>query len=60
MSVQKCAVCERMMHDGDAVIAVVSSVYHSVPSDVLYAIESPTECHKLAHAYCISGDEVEL
>lgn len=60
MSVQKCAVCEHLLQDGDAVTAVVSSVYHSVPSTVLYAIESPTQCHKLAHAFCITGDEVEL
>ncbi len=60
MTAQKCAVCERMIHEGDVIIAVVSSVFHSVPSDVLYAIEQPSECHKMAHEYCISGDEVEL
>ncbi len=60
MSIQRCAVCERMLHDGDEVTAVVSSVFHSVPSEVLYAIEQPTACHKMAHAYCVQGDEVEL
>lgn len=60
MSIQKCAVCERMIHDEDIVTAVVTSIYHSVSSEVLYAIESPTECHKMAHAYCIAGDEVTL
>ncbi len=60
MSIKRCPICEHMIQDGDAITAVVSSVYHSVPSEILYTIESPTECHKIAHAYCIAGDEVEL
>lgn len=58
--IKRCEVCERLLHDGDEVVAVVTSVFHSVPSEVMYAIEQPTGCHKLAHAFCVSPDEVQL
>lgn len=57
---KSCAVCERMLHDGDDIVAVVRSVFHRVPSEVLYAIEQPSECYMMAHSYCKSGDEVTL
>lgn len=52
MSVQRCEGCSRLMHDEDLAIALVKSVFHTVPGGVLYAIEPPTECLSLWHEYC--------
>lgn len=55
-----CCVCERMLHDGDEITAVVSSVYHTIPSNISYAIEQPTACYQMAHADCMPGAGMEL
>ena len=60
MSVKRCAVCERLLQDEDVIIFVGESVYHDVPSQVMYAIEKPTACFDMAHKYCLRGEEVRL
>ncbi len=57
---KSCSVCSRMLHDDDEIIFVGRSVFHAVPSEVLYAIEPPSACYQMAHAYCANGEEVEL
>lgn len=57
---KQCAICSRMIHEGDEITAVVTSVFHRVPSEVLYAIEQPTACYAICHSYCKAGEEVEL
>lgn len=52
MSIQRCSICERIVHDGDAIRAIVRSVFHRVPSEVMYAIEQPSECYEMWHEYC--------
>jgi len=58
--IKKCPICERLFHEGDKITAVVSSVYHTINSSLFYAIERPSECHKMAHEHCIGGEDVEL
>lgn len=55
-----CSVCERMLHDGDSIIFVGKSIYHTILSQTTYAMERPTECYKMCHEYCRSGEEAEL
>lgn len=55
---KKCCVCDRLLHDGDEIVALVRSVFHLVPSDVMYAIEQPSECYEMCHSYCSPKTEV--
>lgn len=49
---KQCSVCERVIHDGEEVIAVVRAEFHDIPSAKSYAITRPTECFDLRHGYC--------
>lgn len=57
MSKKLCEECRRSINDEEPVIALIRSVFHAIPSQVMYALEQPTECRAIWHAHCYEGAE---
>lgn len=56
---KNCDTCSRMIHDEDPIIIVAASVFHEIPSGTVYAVEPPSECYEMHHAYCRPVKELE-
>jgi len=50
--IQICKHCERILREGEEVIATVVAQYKTLGSEKIYAITKPTECLEISHRNC--------
>jgi len=59
MNDKTCPTCDYPFKDGDTIVAMMVSTYHTIPSDVHYAIEQPTRCIEIVHNECFDWEEYD-
>lgn len=52
--VKNCDVCHKELEDEDEIVAAVVTVFHKVPSSVVFAVEKPTSCLRMIHIDCFA------
>lgn len=50
--IKSCDVCHKELEDEDEIVAAVVTVFHKVPSSVVFAVERPTDCLRMIHMTC--------
>lgn len=53
---RECYICHGMLREDDEIVAAMVTRYHEIPSQVLYAVENPSDCLGLVHRNCY-GEE---
>lgn len=59
MSIQICPICDYKIEDGAAIVAIVTSTFVAIPSEVSYAITPPTKCIEIVHNDCYDWEDHE-
>jgi hypothetical protein len=57
---KKCEVCHEPINDGDEIVAAMVTIFRQIPSEVIYAVDKPTDCLAMIHFSCYqTGEENE-